>query len=484
MPWFSFFKASVCLSVTDSPPFSLRLGFASFSNSPRADHVTCIVDYTLEGAPRLVRYPAHDPALFVYILFFSRQLADVADELLAHHLAILVEDGLDDIPMLVDCTSRDQASSVGASGFLSALVRSFFRTSRLLAGDFARAFGHLSRRISRPLGGLGGTLTDLLGSLSGTLSGFACAFTDFLDGLTRTLPDLTRRLPGAFADLLGSLTGALTDVFHCRLGSRAHVLHSRTRTLYGFPGTGTNILDSRARTRAHVFYGRTCALYSLTGTFTHIFDSGTCAGAHVLHSRTGTRTNVLYCRTGSGAYIGDRLVRPFADEITRTGTDILNRRSGTRTYIGDRLVGALSHEISGTRAYVRNRLVRPFADQLTGAFTHILDRRVDPFAHQLTCAFADVFDGRSDALDQLFDDLGVTVYGRQDPVEYGGHVVEPYLEEGLGFDALYHEFDPAEVGVNPDRELHQIQHLREQVDLRPEIVELEVDLIYLDYGHV
>src|SRR5215211_6852718 len=299
MPWFSFFKASVCLSVTDSPPFSLRLGFASFSNSPRADHVTCIVDYTLEGAPRLVRYPAHDPALFVYILFFSRQLADVADELLAHHLAILVEDGLDDIPMLVDCTSRDQASSVGASGFLSALVRSFFRTSRLLTGDFARAFGHLSRRISRPLGGLAGTLTDLLGSL--------------------------------------------TDVFHCRLGSRAHVLHSRTRTLYGFPGTGTNILDSRARTRAHVFYGRTCALYSLTGTFTHIFDSGTCARTNVLYCRTGTRTNVFHGRTGAGTYIGDRLVRPFADEITCTGTDILHGRTGTRTDIGDRLVGALSH---------------------------------------------------------------------------------------------------------------------------------------------
>src|SRR5215218_4905980 len=215
MPWFSFSKASVCLSVTDSPPLSWRLALASFSNSPRADHVTCIVDYTLEGAPRLVRYPAHDPALFVYIFFFGRQLTDVTDELLAHHFAVLVEGGLDDVPKLVDRAPRDQASSVGASSFISVLVRSFFRTSRLLTGDFARAFGHLSR----PLGGLAGTLADLFRSLSRTLSGFARAFTDLLRSLTHTLPDLSGRLPGAFTDLLGSLTGALTDVFHRRLGS-------------------------------------------------------------------------------------------------------------------------------------------------------------------------------------------------------------------------------------------------------------------------
>src|ERR687890_2487128 len=167
MPWFSFSKASVCLSVTDSPPFSLRLGFAPFSNSPRADHVTFIVGNTLEGAPRLVRYPAHDPALFVYILFFGRQLADVADELLAHHLAVLVEGSLDDVPVLVDRAPRDHVSSVGASGFVSFLVHSFFRTWRLLTSEFGR--------ISRHLCGLAGTLADLFRSLSGTLSGITRA---------------------------------------------------------------------------------------------------------------------------------------------------------------------------------------------------------------------------------------------------------------------------------------------------------------------
>src|SRR5215212_6483846 len=192
MPWFSFSKASVCLSVTDSPPFSWRPGFTSFSNSPRADHVTCIIDYTLEGAPRLVRYPAHGPTLFVYVLFFGRQLADVADELLIHHLAVLVEGGLDDVPKLVDRAPRDQASSAGASGFVSVPVHSFFRTSRVLTGDFARAFGHLSRRVSCPLGDLAGTLADLFRSLSGTLSGFTCAFTDLLGGLTHASPELGR----------------------------------------------------------------------------------------------------------------------------------------------------------------------------------------------------------------------------------------------------------------------------------------------------
>src|SRR5215210_4071194 len=114
MPWFSFSKASVCLSVTDSPPFSIRLDHASFSNSPRAEHVTFVVDYTLEGAPRVVPDPAHDPALLVYVLFFGRQVADVAEKVFAHHVAVLVEGGLDDVPKLVDRAPRDQAFSVDA----------------------------------------------------------------------------------------------------------------------------------------------------------------------------------------------------------------------------------------------------------------------------------------------------------------------------------------------------------------------------------
>src|SRR5215213_3369040 len=114
MPWFSFSKASVCLSVTDSPPFSSLLDFASFSNSPRADHVTFVVDYTLEGVSRLVPDPAHDPTLFVHILFLDRQVPDVADEVFVHHLAVFVQGGLDDIPKLVDRALRGPTLSIGA----------------------------------------------------------------------------------------------------------------------------------------------------------------------------------------------------------------------------------------------------------------------------------------------------------------------------------------------------------------------------------
>ncbi len=46
------------------------------------------------------------------------------------------------------------------------------------------------------------------------------------------------------------------------------------------------------------------------------------------------------------------------------------------------------------------------------------------------------------------------------------------------------QLHPAEVQVDPDRELHQVEHLREEVHLRPQVVELEVDLVYLHDRHV
>jgi hypothetical protein len=229
----------------------LRLGFASFSNSPRANHVTCVVGYTLEGAPRLVRHPAHDPALFVYILFFGRQLTDVTDELLIHHLAVLVEGGLDDVTKLVDRALRDQFSSVyallshpgglcliffdsscsvsGLVGYVARLIRDFAGLFCGLPSSVARTFGNLSDALASLLGGLASAIAHfsgslscalayLLRSLSGTLGGFTRTFTDLLGSLTRTLADLTRCLAGAFAYLLGGLAGSLADIFHRRLG--------------------------------------------------------------------------------------------------------------------------------------------------------------------------------------------------------------------------------------------------------------------------
>src|SRR5215210_3484588 len=149
MPWFSFSKASVCLSVTCSPPVSLRLDFASFSNCPRANHITFVVDYPLEGISRLVSNPAHEPTFFIYVLFFRRQIAEVADELFSHDLAVLVDCGLDDVPQLVDRTPHGLVLSVGAVvGYILGLFPIFSDASCSVGGlGFTLVLGVLSSSV-------------------------------------------------------------------------------------------------------------------------------------------------------------------------------------------------------------------------------------------------------------------------------------------------------------------------------------------------
>src|SRR4028118_2239366 len=65
MPRLSFSKASVCLSVTYlSSPLSL-LDLASRSNNSYTHYTPLVVEYSLDGVPRLVPHPAHDPAIVV-----------------------------------------------------------------------------------------------------------------------------------------------------------------------------------------------------------------------------------------------------------------------------------------------------------------------------------------------------------------------------------------------------------------------------------
>lgn len=70
----------------------------------------------------------------------------------------------------------------------------------------------------------------------------------------------------------------------------------------------------------------------------------------------------------------------------------------------------------------------------------------------------------------LFDDLWVAVYGGEYAIQDSSHVVEPHLHERLNLDAIYRELDPAQVRVDPNREFHQIEHLRMERNLRPQVV--------------
>jgi hypothetical protein len=189
-------------------------------------------------------------------------------------------------------------------------------------------------------------------------------------------------------------------------------------------------------------------------TRTNIFDSRARACPYILYRRAGAGTDVF-------------------DSRARTSTDVL--------YSG---VEPLAYQITGTRADIFDRGVEPLAYQITGASTDVFDRGIESFSHQLARAFAYIRNSRAHAFDQLLDDLRVAVYGGENAVENGRDVVEAHLQEGLRLDALYNELDPAEEHVGSDRELHQVEHLGVERHLRPQVVELEVDLIDLDHGYV
>src|SRR4028118_98712 len=90
MPRLSFSKASVCLSVTylSSLLSLLDLGFCS--NNSYTHYTPLVVEYSLDGVPRLVPDPAHDPAIVVHVLFLHGQTADVANHIFVHDLAASV----------------------------------------------------------------------------------------------------------------------------------------------------------------------------------------------------------------------------------------------------------------------------------------------------------------------------------------------------------------------------------------------------------
>src|SRR4028118_1477098 len=192
MPRLSFSKASVCLSVTylSSLLSLLDLGFCS--NNPYTHYTPLVVEYSLDGVPRLVPDPAHDPAIVVHVLFLHGQTADVANHIFVHDLAVFVKGDLDDVPGLVHRTPHGPALSVGVLD------------DRVLGIGlvFVGAFGGLTCGRSHRLGGL----SELIGHLSGSALYLLGRSSGGLLSLTRSVLRLVSHLAGAIPYSLRGLT--------------------------------------------------------------------------------------------------------------------------------------------------------------------------------------------------------------------------------------------------------------------------------------
>ena len=119
-------------------------------------------------------------------------------------------------------------------------------------------------------------------------------------------------------------------------------------------------------------------------------------------------------------------------------------------------------------------LERPF-----GALADVL-RGVAGLVDGLTRALADLGDGPTQPLHQLW----IAIEARHQTVDDRGDVVEPGLQHHLRLHALYVELHSAEVDVDTHVELDQIQHIRLHGEMGIEVVELEMDQVDPQLGHV
>src|SRR5829696_3496326 len=432
IPRLSLSSASlVCLSVTLSPFRTLRCNPTAApvrtlkpcghrSDDAGADHVTLAVAYLFDDRARLVFGPAHHPALVVKVLLLDRQVGGAADHVLVDDLTALVEGRLDDVPGIVDRALHRLARVVGSFAEQTFdLLRPSSSISSLtcrvlcLARGVLRLLGRLPRSVGRSLRGLAGRIRGALGDLTGRVSRPFCSLTylfgglagriaDALGGLACGLTRILRRLTRALADFAGCLACALTD-FTCRLaGAFSHFADglacALANVLYGF----SRALDRLTGSLTYVLYGLTGALDGFPGAFANIFHGGARSFADVLHSGARTGANVFYSRAGTLAHVFDC-------------------GSGARSDICHGLIGTFSDELSRSFSDILYGRVHTLAHELTRAGANIFDRGAGPFA--------DIFYCRAHAFGQLLDDLGVAVYGRENPVEDGGQVVQPGFQE-------------------------------------------------------
>jgi hypothetical protein len=186
MPRLSFSKASVCLSVTYLSSLLSLLDLASHSNNPYTHYTPFVVEYALDGVPRLVPDPAHDPAIVVHVLFLNGQTPDVANHIFVHDLAVFVKGDLDNVPGLVHRTPHGPTLSIGV------LVDRALGIGLVFVGAFG-SVGSLTCSLPHGSSGLSGLIGHLSGSALYLLGGFSSG----LLSLTRNALRLVSRLTSA-----------------------------------------------------------------------------------------------------------------------------------------------------------------------------------------------------------------------------------------------------------------------------------------------
>jgi hypothetical protein len=149
--------------------------------------------------------------------------------------------------------------------------------------------------------------------------------------------------------------------------------------------------------------------------------------------------------------------------------------------------------VPGALADVAHGLPGALADVaggLAGALPDIRQRRLRALADVLR-GVARLVDGLAGALAHLrhrpaepLHQLRVAVEARHQAIDDGRDMVEPGLEDQLRLDALDVELDPAEVNVDADVELDEVQHPRLERHVGIEVVELEVDRVDPQLGHI
>jgi hypothetical protein len=208
------------------------------------------------------------------------------------------------------------------------------------------------------------------------------------------------------------------------------------------------------------------------------------------------------CLAGALPKASDRLARALAGLPQRLAdaahelVEVAHRLAGPLTHVTDGLAGTLADVpdgVAGALTDIAHGLARTLAhltDSLAGAVTDVRQRRLGALPHVLgrvarlvdglTRTLADLRDGSTEPLHQL----GIAVQARHEPIDDGSDVVEPGLQDQLGLDALDVELDPAEVHVETDVELDQVEHLCLERHMSVEVIELEVNEVDLELRHI
>jgi hypothetical protein len=187
-----------------------------------------------------------------------------------------------------------------------------------------------------------------------------------------------------------------------------------------------------------------------------------------------------------------KVLEPLLGTLSNTGNALLSPLSNTFETLLGTLAEAL-HTLLGTLPKSFDTLLRPLTDTgnpFTGTLAHVLHctagalsdvlHHVAGIAEQVAGPAANVAKCLSDALKQL----GIAVERGQHAREDLRDIVEPGLQQSLGFDLLYVELDLAEPRSSSGVKLDEMPSLRENRQMDPQVIKLELDLVDLDDGGV